>query len=47
MKKVDEKYDKSIRERLNKIRDAQTIITKEINALYNDILEHEEGLDAE
>ncbi len=28
--------DKLLRTRLNKIRDAMTLITKEINAIYND-----------
>lgn len=28
--------EKKLRERLNKIRDAMTIITREINSIYND-----------
>ncbi len=31
-----EMEDKKLRKRMNKIRDAMTIITNEINAIYND-----------
>jgi len=31
--------NKDLRKRINKIRDAQTIITNEINSLYNEISE--------
>lgn len=36
-----ENYDKKIRRRMGNIRDAQSLITNEINLLYNEISEHE------
>jgi len=37
--------NKQLRNRINRIREAQTIITEEINLLYNEISEHLEECD--